>query len=70
MFRTWIRWECGYCPTTPILTTIGAFISMIFVCFYLVWTLGCCRPMKMGEIGIFLSHYNIWKEVILSLNTI
>ena len=26
--------------------------------------------MKMGEIGIFLSHYNIWKEVISSLNKI
>lgn len=21
------------------------------------------RPMKMGEIGCFLSHYFIWKEV-------
>uniref|UniRef100_T1I615 Glycosyl transferase family 25 domain-containing protein n=1 Tax=Rhodnius prolixus TaxID=13249 RepID=T1I615_RHOPR len=22
------------------------------------------RPMKLGEIGCFLSHYNIWKEVV------
>ena len=24
------------------------------------------RPMKMGEIGCFLSHYFIWKEVSLT----
>lgn len=22
------------------------------------------RPMTMGEIGCFLSHYNIWKKIV------
>jgi collagen beta-1,O-galactosyltransferase len=22
------------------------------------------RPLKLGEIGCFLSHYNVWKDVL------
>ena len=31
MFRTWTLWECGCCPTTPILATKGASFYNIFL---------------------------------------
>lgn len=65
MTRTWKNWALKCCRITRTLITTGKLLFVLLIGL-LIWSdcgISVFRAMTMGEIGCFLSHYNIWKEV-------